>query len=61
MDLIVEATRSKSRVEQVEDPAQEMVSVSVDKLARCLGYAPQRGEYLTGLIREALGDTCDVA
>ena len=59
--FIVETARSKSRVEQVEDPAQEMVSVSVDKLERWLGYAPQCGEYLTGLIRDALGDRRCVA
>jgi UDP-glucose 4-epimerase len=54
--FIIGATRSPSRVELVEDPAQEMVSVSTSKLARMLGCEPARGEYLTGLIRDALGD-----
>jgi len=53
---IVETARSESRVELVEDPAQEMVSVSIDKLDRTLGYRPERGEYLTGLIRDDLSD-----
>lgn len=51
---IVETVRSESRVGLAEDPAQEMVSVSVDKLDRVLEYRPGRGEYLTGLIRDAL-------
>lgn len=54
--FIVETARSESRVELVEDPAQEMVSTSVSKLARSLGCEPERGEYLTGLIRDALDD-----
>ncbi len=45
---------SESRVELVEDPAQETVSMSVGKLARSPGDEPERGEYLTGLIRNAL-------
>jgi nucleoside-diphosphate-sugar epimerase len=52
---IVETARSKSQVELVEDPAQGMVSVSSDKLDRALGYTPRRGEFLTGLIRDAVG------
>jgi UDP-glucose 4-epimerase len=52
---IVETAGSESRVELVEDPAQEMVSVSVDRLDRVLGYEPERGEFLTGLIRDAVG------
>jgi nucleoside-diphosphate-sugar epimerase len=52
---IVETARSESRVELVEEPALEMVSVSVDKLDRVLGSRPQRGEFLTGLIRDAVG------
>jgi len=32
-----------------------MVSVSADKLDRVLGYRPQRGDFLTGLIRDAVG------
>jgi len=35
----------------IEDPTQEMISVSVDKLRRLLGYQPERGEFLTGLIQ----------
>lgn len=52
---IVEMARSESQVELIEDPAQQMVSVSVDKLDRVLGYRPERGEYLTGLIQDAVG------
>jgi UDP-glucose 4-epimerase len=52
---IVEAAESKSRVELVEDPTQGMVSVNVDKLRRVLGYKPERGEFLTRLIRNDLG------
>jgi nucleoside-diphosphate-sugar epimerase len=52
---IVEAAGSQSPLELVEDPAQEMISVSVDKLRRVLGYAPEKGEFLSGLIRCALG------
>jgi UDP-glucose 4-epimerase len=51
---IVETVGSGSQIELVEDPAQGMVSVSVDKLRRLLGYRSERGEFLTGLIREAL-------
>jgi UDP-glucose 4-epimerase len=54
--FIVETARSQSRVELVEDPAQEMVSVSMGKLERSLGYRPERGEYLTGLIQDAIDD-----
>jgi len=43
----------------VEDPTQAMVSVSVDKLRRRLGYEPERGEFLTGLIRAALSGRND--
>ena len=52
---IIETARSDSPIELVEDPTQGMVSVSVDKLRRRLGYEPQHGEFLTGLIRRALG------
>jgi nucleoside-diphosphate-sugar epimerase len=51
---IVEAAQSKSHVELVADPLQAMVSVSVDKLRRLLGYRPEEGEFLTGLIHNAL-------
>jgi len=51
---IVEMTGSQSQVELVEDPTQEMISVSVDKSRRLLGYQPRRGEFLTELIRERL-------
>jgi nucleoside-diphosphate-sugar epimerase len=50
---IVERAGSQSQVELIEDPAQQMVSVSVDKLGRVLGYRPKRGEFLTELIRHA--------
>jgi nucleoside-diphosphate-sugar epimerase len=52
---VVETAGSASKVELVEEPTQRMVSVSVDKLHRLLGYEPLRGEFLTGLIRGALG------
>jgi nucleoside-diphosphate-sugar epimerase len=51
---IVETTGSESRVALLDDPAQGMISVSVDKLRRLLDYQPERGEFLTGLIREAV-------
>jgi UDP-glucose 4-epimerase len=51
---VVETARSKSMIELVEDPAQGMVSVSVGKLRRSLGYEPERGEFLTGLIRNTI-------
>ena len=53
---IVEAAGSQSPLELAEDPAQEMISVSVDKLCRVLGYVPQKGEFLSGLIQCALGN-----
>jgi nucleoside-diphosphate-sugar epimerase len=49
---IVETARSDSTVELIKDPTQEMVSVSVEKLRRVLGFAPQHGEFLTSLIRK---------
>lgn len=52
---IVEATGSESRIEWMEDPAQGMISVSVDKLFAVLGYEPRRGEFLTTLIQNSLG------
>jgi nucleoside-diphosphate-sugar epimerase len=51
---IVETAGSESQIELVEDPTQEMISVSVDKLRRVLGCRPESGEFLTGLIRRAL-------
>ncbi len=51
---VVETAGSESQVELIEDPTQGMVSVSVDKLGRVLGCGPQRGEFLTGLIRRAV-------
>jgi len=53
---IAETARSGSEVELVEDATQGMVSVSVDKLHRRLGYEPERGEFLTGLIQNALAE-----
>jgi len=53
---IAETAGPGSEVELVEDVAQTMVSVSVDKLRRRLGYEPARGEFLTGLIQEALAE-----
>ena len=47
----VETAWSNSQIELIEDPTQEMISVSVDKLRRLLGYQPERGEFLTGLIQ----------
>lgn len=51
---VVETARSESRVELVEDPTQGMISVSVDKLRRLLGYESDRGEFLTALIQNFL-------
>jgi UDP-glucose 4-epimerase len=51
---IVEATGAESQIGLVEDPTQVMISVSVDKLRRVLGCAPESEEFLTGLIRRAL-------
>jgi UDP-glucose 4-epimerase len=51
---IVETTGSESQIQLIEDPTQGMISVSVDRLRRVLGYEPQRGEFLTALIRRAL-------
>jgi nucleoside-diphosphate-sugar epimerase len=48
---IVETAGSESQIELIEDPTQEMVSVSIDKLRRLLEYRPERGEFLTGMIR----------
>ena len=53
---IVEAAGSQSPLELAEDPAQEMISVSVDKLCPMLGYVPQKGEFLSGLIERTLGE-----
>jgi UDP-glucose 4-epimerase len=52
--FIVEATGSKSQVGLVESPTEQMISVSVERLHRYLGYAPRRGEFLTELIQHAL-------
>lgn len=52
--FIVEQVGNGSRIELVEDRTQEMVSVSVEKLSRLLGYGPERGEFLTQLIASAL-------
>jgi UDP-glucose 4-epimerase len=51
---IVQTAGSKNRMQWVDDPLQGMISVSVDKLQRCLGYRPECGEFLTALIRAAL-------
>ncbi len=53
---IVGTAGSGSEVELVEDATQTMVSVSVDKLWRRLGYEPKRGEFLTGLIQGVLAE-----
>jgi UDP-glucose 4-epimerase len=52
--FIVEATGSESQVVLVENPAERMISVSVEKLHTFLGYRPRRGEFLTAVIRRAL-------
>lgn len=54
---IVETVGTQSKVELVEDPTQDMISVSVKKLRQLLGYVPERGEFLTKLIGRALKDT----
>lgn len=51
---VVRTTGSASRVELTHDPTQEMVSVSVDKLRSRLGFQPQRGEFLKGMIRDSI-------
>jgi UDP-glucose 4-epimerase len=51
---IVETARSESHIELIEDPTREMISVSIDRLRRELGYKPELGEFLTGLIRDAI-------
>jgi UDP-glucose 4-epimerase len=51
---IVETAESESQIELVEDPTQGVISVSVDKLRRILGYGPKSGEFLTGLIQRAV-------
>jgi UDP-glucose 4-epimerase len=51
---IVETAGSESQIELIEDPTQEMISVSIDRLRRALGYEPELGEFLTGLIRGAI-------
>jgi UDP-glucose 4-epimerase len=51
---IVQVAQSRSRVELLDDPLQAMISVSMDKLQTCLGYRPRQGEFLTGLIGDAL-------
>jgi UDP-glucose 4-epimerase len=53
---IVEIAGSESQIELVEDPTQGMISVSVDKLRRILGYEPESGDFLTKLIRYAFGE-----
>jgi UDP-glucose 4-epimerase len=52
--FIVEATGSKSQVGLIESPTEQMVSVSVERLHRFLGYAPRREDFLTELIQRAL-------
>jgi UDP-glucose 4-epimerase len=53
---IVQATGPETQIELIEDPTQEMISVSADKLRRVLGCSPESGEFLTWLIRRALKD-----
>ncbi|MFO7743671.1 MAG: hypothetical protein R6X31_15340 [Anaerolineae bacterium] len=52
--FIVQATGSQSEIELVDDSTEGMISVSVERLRRLLSYEPERGEFLTGLIRRAL-------
>lgn len=52
--IIVETAGSESRVESIEDPTQEMVSVSVDKLHKMIGYQQEKKEFLRGLIEQAI-------
>lgn len=51
---IIQTAGSESRLQALDDPLQGMISVSVEKIRRCLGYRPERGEFLTGLIWGAL-------
>jgi UDP-glucose 4-epimerase len=48
--FIVDAAGTGSRLEWVDDPALEMVSVSTEKLRRILGVEFKKGEFLTPLI-----------
>lgn len=41
-------------VEMIENPGEHMVSVSVRKLQRTLGYVPKREAFLENLVRERL-------
>ncbi len=51
---IVGTAKSESQVELIEDSTQGMISVSVDKLRRRIGYEPERGEFMTELIQSFL-------
>jgi len=52
--FVVETAGSGSPIEWIEDPTQAMVSVSVEKIGRTLGFRPEKGEFLTPLIGQAL-------
>jgi len=53
---IVEIAGSESQIQLIEDPTQGMISVSVDKVCRLLGYEPESGDFLTRLIRYAFDE-----
>jgi len=50
---IIGVATSSSPIEWAEEPAEAMISVNLAKLKR-YGYAPVKGEFLTGLIRDAI-------
>jgi hypothetical protein len=39
-----------SKVSLVKDAGQGMISVSVEKLSKCIGYCPRRGDFLREFI-----------
>jgi UDP-glucose 4-epimerase len=53
--LVVEVAGTGSRLEWVDDPALGMISVSAEKACRLLGIEYQMGDFLTPLIRRAVG------
>ncbi len=53
--FIVEVAGTGSRLEWVDDPALGMISVSAEKARRLLGIEDNMGEFLTPLLRRAVG------
>ena len=48
--FVLKIGRSASRIDLVEDPAREMISVSTGKLHTVLGIEPGKGEFLKDLV-----------